>query len=283
MRVSSTRRPPRRDLAGGEVHRAGRRRTARRRRRRRPPPAYELRRSSARSRASSSSQRERLDEVVVGAGVEAVDPVADRVAGGEHQDRRRRCRPRAAAGPRSRPSMRGIRMSSTIRSGWYDVDALARASPAVDGELGVVALEGEAAAQRLAHGGLVVDDQDALRIAFGGAHRSSSLPRWLRRLGAVTGPLHGQPRTSPCTSVLPPARSVARSALTVLTGMAKPRPTLPRRRAPSRVGLGRVHRGVDADDLAVHVDQGAAGVARVERGVGLDRLVRRGGASRCRR
>ena len=32
---------------------------------------------------------ERLDEVVVGAGVEAADPVGRRVAGGEHQDRRR--------------------------------------------------------------------------------------------------------------------------------------------------------------------------------------------------
>ena len=30
--------------------------------------------------------------------------------------------------------------------------------------------------------------------------------------------------------------------------------------------------GVDADDLAVEVDQRAAGVARVDRGVGLDRV-----------
>ena len=36
---------------------------------------------------------ERLDEIVVGAGVEAGDPVADRVAGGEHEDREVRLRP----------------------------------------------------------------------------------------------------------------------------------------------------------------------------------------------
>ena len=45
---------------------------------------------AAQQRAQPGEQlleREGLGEVVVGPGVEALDPVADRVAGGEHQDR----------------------------------------------------------------------------------------------------------------------------------------------------------------------------------------------------
>lgn len=47
---------------------------------------------------------------------------------------------------------------------------------AVDRDLGVVSLEGEAALECLAHRGLVVDDQDALgfTVAFGGAHGRES-------------------------------------------------------------------------------------------------------------
>ena len=45
------------------------------------------RRSSARRRGEQLLQVERLDEVVVGAGVEALDAGVDRVARGEHQDR----------------------------------------------------------------------------------------------------------------------------------------------------------------------------------------------------
>ena len=41
------------------------------------------------------------------------------------------------------------------------------------------------------------------------------------------------------------------------------------------VGALRGDRAVDADDLAVHVDQRATGVARVDRGVGLDRVADR--------
>ena len=49
------------------------------------------------------AQRERLDEVVVGAGVEAGDAVVDRVARGQHQDRAAVAARRAGAGrPRAR-------------------------------------------------------------------------------------------------------------------------------------------------------------------------------------
>ena len=53
-----------------------------------------------------------------------------------------------------------------------------------------------------------------------------------------------------------------------LVGMAKPRPMLPAI-AAARVEAG----GVDADQLAVEVDQRAAGVARVDRGIGLDEVL----------
>ena len=61
-------------------------------------------------------QGEGLGQVVVGAGVEALHPVADRVAGGQHQDRY------VVAGGRSArvvsiPSSRGIITSMTTTSG----------------------------------------------------------------------------------------------------------------------------------------------------------------------
>ncbi len=124
-------------------------------------------------------QLERLDQVVVGARVQAGDPVADRVAGGEHQDRGGVPRTPDAAG-RGQP----------VHARHLDVQhdqvrlvgrGLLQGVRAVDGDLGVVPLEGEAALEGLAHGRLVVDDQDALGItvAFGGTHRSRFLGvRW---------------------------------------------------------------------------------------------------------
>ncbi len=44
---------------------------------------------------------------------------------------------------------------------------------------------------------------------------------------------------------------------------------------PDRAARRREDRGVDADDLAVHVEQRATGVAAVDRGVGLDVVVER--------
>ena len=80
VRVSSMRRSPRYTSRepGSSTRSAKRRRCA----------GASTRRSSARRRASSSAQRERLDQVVVGARVEPGDPVVDGVAGGEHQHRR---------------------------------------------------------------------------------------------------------------------------------------------------------------------------------------------------
>ena len=49
---------------------------------------------------------------------------------------------------------------------------------------------------------------------------------------------------------------------TMLEGIAKPMPLDP----PVRLKIARV----DADQPALHVDQRAAGIARIDRGVGLD-------------
>ena len=103
--------------------------------------------------------------------------------------------------------------------------------------------------------------------AFG---RSSSMMFWMRT--------PSQPRR-----VLPNfRRSVDDRLGQRLDGMAKPMPIEP----PD----GEIDRRVDADHLAVHVEQRAAGIAAVDRGVGLDEVVvgpalmsRRARPRRCRR
>ena len=66
-------------------------------------------------------------------------------------------------------------------------------------------------------------------------------------------------RTSPCSI------SCAITARAMLTGTAKPMPMLP--------PVGPENRGVDADQLASRVDQRAARIAGVDRGVGLDEVL----------
>ena len=61
------------------------------------------RRGRARAVARELLERERLDEVVVGAGIEPGHAVADRVARGEHQDRDARSRRRRSRRATSRP------------------------------------------------------------------------------------------------------------------------------------------------------------------------------------
>ena len=59
-----------------------------------------VRRSRRAQAGEQLVERERLREVVVGAGVEPGDPVRDLVAGGEHEDRRAALARRAAGGTR---------------------------------------------------------------------------------------------------------------------------------------------------------------------------------------
>ncbi len=133
--------------------------------------------AAAQQRADAGQQfveLEGFDEVVVGAGVEAGDPVADGVAGGEHQDRHG-----DLVG--AQPPGGG----QSVHAGHEDVEDdqlgvvagdLLDGVEAVHGELGAVSLEGEAAAERFADGRLVVDDEDAggLVAVFGGGHRVTS-------------------------------------------------------------------------------------------------------------
>ena len=67
---------------------------------------------------------------------------------------------RAARRQTSSPSTRGISTSRTIASGSGCGSSRVERLGAVRGELDLVALELERAPQRLAHGALVVDDQD---------------------------------------------------------------------------------------------------------------------------
>ena len=116
-----------------------------------------LRRSRARIRARQLLEGERLDEVVVGAGVEAGHPVVDRRPGGEHQDRG------VVAGLAEPPAH-----LEPVHAGHGHVqhDGVSRAlgvgtkrGRPVLGELGLVALEPQGAIERLAHRRFVVDHQ----------------------------------------------------------------------------------------------------------------------------
>ena len=124
------------------------------------------RRPAAAERAHAGEQLgrgERLDEVVVGAGVETRDPVLDGVAGGEQQDR--------GADPlRAQPAADG----ESVEAGHGDVehdDVGDRAldggerRAAVRGGDGLVALGRERPDEHPEDGWVVVDDQDAFRHA----------------------------------------------------------------------------------------------------------------------
>ena len=76
-------------------------------------------------------------------------------------------------------------------------------------------------------------------------------------------------------STRPARSSCGITDLAVLTGTAKPIPTLP----PDRAAAGR-DLGVDADHAPARVEQRSAGVAGVERRVGLDHVVDREAARR---
>ena len=105
-------------------------------------------------------QGERLHEVVVGPGLEPGDAIRDLVARGQHQDREL-----AAVGPQP------PRQLEPVEPRHQDVDdrevdrvrvraQLQQRLLAVDGQLDVVSLHGKRAAQRVAHGLLVIDNQD---------------------------------------------------------------------------------------------------------------------------
>ena len=108
-------------------------------------------------------QRERLDEVVVGAGVQAGDAIVDGVARGQHQHRR------AIAGVAQAPAD-----LEAVDPGHRDVEhdrVVARVGQAIQRlaavgrELDLIAVQAQRAIQRGPHRGLVVDDQHARHSA----------------------------------------------------------------------------------------------------------------------
>ena len=118
-------------------------------------------------------ERERLGQVVVGPGVEALDPVADGVARGEHQDRDAVADLAQGAGGLQPVEAR----HHHVHHDGVGVDAAdaGQRLGAVGGGRDVVAVELQRPAQRLAHGTVVLDDEDVLalglRSAFTGSHR----------------------------------------------------------------------------------------------------------------
>ena len=106
-------------------------------------------------------ERERLDDVVVGAGIEPRDAVGDLVARRQHQHRQA-----AAAPPEPPADLEAV----DVRHQHVEHDEIGLVAVAlqplerlgaVGGELDLVALEPERAAERLAHRRVVVDDEDS--------------------------------------------------------------------------------------------------------------------------
>jgi hypothetical protein len=115
---------------------------------------------------------ERLGEVVVGAGVEALDPVAHGVTCGEHQDRQ------VVAGGAQGPGR-----LDAVEARHHHVDDQRVGGASGDGGEGLRAVAGQAdgvpvelegPTQRLAHRPVVVDDQDVCRGLGAGAHGPNS-------------------------------------------------------------------------------------------------------------
>ena len=107
------------------------------------------------------AEGERLDEVVVGARVETLDPVLDRVARGQHQHRRPDAAGAqlAAGGEAVDPRQHHVEDDRVVgrRAGHPERLLAGR------GEIGRMALLAEAAHEQAAELRLVLDDQDAHR------------------------------------------------------------------------------------------------------------------------
>ena len=124
-------------------------------------PAWSLL-GAAQQRAQPGEQLfevEGLDEVVVGSRVEARDAVGDRVARGENQDGYVvAVRAQSAAGLEATDARHHhVEHQRVGPLGAQPIERLTTVGSHVD----VVAVEGQRAAQRLAHGPVVVDHEDA--------------------------------------------------------------------------------------------------------------------------
>ena len=181
MRVSSIARSPRRTSCARRVERRGRRSAAARRSS--PAPVAAQQRPQPRAQLL---QRERLDEVVVGAGVEPAHAVGDA----------RRARSASAPGVRSPAARRRRQTSSpsTLRHQHVEHDrvgrrgARARRAPRrrPRASCDVVAVEPQRALERVAHRRLVVDDEDPHADTMAREPERPIRPGLLRSSGAAT-------------------------------------------------------------------------------------------------
>jgi hypothetical protein len=111
------------------------------------------------------AQGEGLDEVVIGAGIEAGDAVIDLAAGGEHQHGRGvAALAQASADLQSvDPGHRDIEDHGAVGDGAQALEGLV----SIDGLRHLVVFEGERPRERVLHCGLVVDDQYACLLGHG--------------------------------------------------------------------------------------------------------------------
>ena len=164
--------------------------------------AEDARRSSARSRASSSSSSNGLGEVVVGARVQARDPVRGLDPRGEHQHRGA-----VALGAQHAADREPV----DARHHHVDHERIEGVAPRSGQGLDpvghgrdVVALELESARERLPDGAVVIGDQDALRHPHHGARSPVGRPHHASTPAAV--------RTRSPGASLPPRSPSTRSS-----------------------------------------------------------------------
>ena len=152
-------------------------------------------------------ERERLDQVVVRAGVEPGDAVVDLVPRGQHQHRRPvphppqragrlRCRPSPASARRARSRRRRVRRAPSAPAG--------RPRP-----LDLVAFEAQSPLERLPHGALVVHDQNAHTRSVPDPPESSDEMPNRTRSSSTSSPT---PRARPPPGSSPRSRPSSRSS-----------------------------------------------------------------------
>ena len=142
---------------------------------------------AAQQRANAGEQlfeRERLRQVVVGAGVEPFHPVLDLGARGQHQHRQPApLAPQGAADLEAVHARHEHVQDDRVRLGLL-VEPLERLAPVL-GQLDGVALELQGPAQRLSYRALVVDDQDLhVRIVRDQREKFLRFPAQSRLLGS---------------------------------------------------------------------------------------------------